>query len=89
MPLSDEQLEKMYNASLECSINLDIILKQLDKGDGKFEKHEERITQIEKEQSLLTGKMGAFILFLTLCGTIMIHGIGWILTHLFSSKGGL
>ena len=88
MPLSDEQLEKMYNASLGCSINLDNIRIQLDKGDGKFEKHEERITQIEKEQSLLTGKIGAFVLFLTLCVTITINGFGWIFAHIFSSKGG-
>ena len=87
MPLSDEQLEDMYRASLKCSINLENIHIQLDKGDGKFEKHEERITQIEKEQSLLTGKMGAFVLFLTLCATIVINGIGWGLTHLFSHKG--
>ena len=89
MSLSEQQLREMYNASLRCSINLDNISKQLDKGDGKFEKHEERLKLIEIEQTLLKSKLGAFILFLTLCATIAIQGIGWLLTHLFSSKGGL
>ena len=79
----------MYDASLKCSITLSSIGKQLDKGDEKFEKHEEKLKQIEIEQTLLKSKLGAFILFLTLCATIAIQGIGWILTHLFSSKGGL
>jgi hypothetical protein len=87
MPLSEKQLEEMYDASLKCSLNLDSICKQLDKGGEKFEKHEGRLTQIEKEQSFLKGKIGAFILFLTLCATITIQGIGWGLTHLFSNKG--
>ena len=87
MPLSEKQLEEMYKASLSCSMNLDIISKQLDKGDATFGEHEERIAQIEKDQSLLKGKIGAFILFLTLCGTILIQGIGWALSHLFSHKG--
>ena len=87
MPLSDEQLKEMYDASLNCSINLENIRKQLDKGDEKFEKHEKRIGQMEIEQSFLKGKIGAFILFLTLCATIAIQGIGWVLAHLFSHKG--
>ena len=86
MPLSDEQLEKMYNASLECSINLDIILKQLDKGDDKFGEHGKRITQIETEQTLLKTKIGAVVIFLTLCATIVINSFGWILTHLWGGK---
>lgn len=88
MPLSEAQLEEMYAASLKCSINLSHICKQLDKGDKTFGKHEGRITQVEKEQSLLKGKIGAFILFLTLCGTIMIQSVGWVISHLLSSKGG-
>ena len=87
MPLSEQQLKEMYDASLRCSINLDNIAIQLGKGDEKFGKHEGRITQIETEQSLLKSKIGAFILFLTLCATIAIQGIGWGLTHLFSHKG--
>ena len=87
MPLSDEQLVEMYKASLQCSINMDNICKQLEKGDEKFEEHRKRIGQIETEQSLLKSKIGAFILFLTLCATIAIQGIGWGLTHLFSHKG--
>ena len=88
MPLSEKQLEDMYEASLECSINLTHIMKQLDKGDETFGKQDERITQIEKDQALLKGKLGAFVLFLTLCGTIMLHGIGWVISHLFGCKGG-
>ena len=88
MPLSETQLEEMYAASLKCSTSLSHICKQLDKGDKTFGKHEERITQIEKDQALLKGKLGAFVLFLTLCGTIMLHGVGWVISHLFGCKGG-
>ena len=84
MPLSDQQLEEMYRASLNCSANLTHICKQLDKGDKRFGKHGERITQIEKEQAFLKGKIGAFVLFLTLCATITIQGFGWIIAHLWS-----
>ena len=88
MSLSTQQLEEMYKASIECSRDLSHICKQLDKGDEIFLGHGKRITKIEKEQSLLKGKLGAFVLFLTLCVTMIIHGIGWILSHLWSSKGG-
>ena len=88
MPLSEKQLEDMYKASLQCSTNLTHICKQLDKGDKTFGKHEERITQVEKDQSLLKGKIGAFVLFLTLCVTIMVYGVGWLLSYLFGCKGG-
>ena len=88
MPLSEKQLEDMYEASLKSSIDISHISKQLDKGDKTFGKHEERITQVEKEQSLLKGKIGAFVLFLTLCVTIMVYGVGWLLSYLFGCKGG-
>ena len=89
MPLSEKQLEDMYKASLQCSTNLTHICKQLDKGGKTFGKHEERIMQVEKEQSLLKGKIGAFVFILTFCGTILVCGVGWLLSYLFSSKGGL
>ncbi len=89
MPLSEEQLEEMYKASLKCSINLENIREQLDKGDDKFGEHGKRITQIETEQTLLKTKIGAVVIFLTLCATIIINSFGWVLTHLFSSKGGV
>ena len=88
MPLSTQQLEDMYNASIKCSRDLSHICKQLGKGDKTFLRHEDRIVQIEKEQSLLKGKLGAFVLFLTLCITMLIQGVGWLLSHLWSSKGG-
>ena len=76
----------MYEASLKCSTSLTHICKQLDKGDKTFLRHEDRITQIEKEQSLLKGKIGAFVLFLTLCVTMIIQGVGWIIAHLWGVK---
>ena len=83
MPLSEKQLEKMYDASLKCSIILGNICKQLDKGDDKFGEHGKRITQIEIEQTLLKTKIGAVVIFLTLCATIMINSFGWLITHLW------
>jgi len=80
MPLSEEQLEKMYEKTLETSAILAIIREQ-------FTEYGKRISKIESEQSLLKGKLGAFVLFLTLCGTIMVQGIGWAISHFFSVKG--
>jgi len=87
MPLSEEQLEKMYEKTLESSTILILVREQLENGNKEFKVHEKRINAIEKEQSLLKGKVGAFIIFLTLCGTIMVQGVGWILAHLWTSKG--
>ena len=83
MALSEKQLEDMYEASLRCSINLTQICKQMENGDIKFEKHEGRLSELESEQSLLKGKLGAFILILTLCATIIINGFVFIIGHLF------
>jgi len=81
MPLSEEQLEKMYEKTLETSAILVIIREQ-------FTEYGKRIRKIESEQSLLKGKVGGLIIFLTLCGTIMVQGIGWIISHFFGVKGG-
>ena len=83
MPLSEKQLEDMYEASLRCSINLTRICKQIEAGDIKFEKHEGRLSELEREQSLLKGKLGGFVLVLTLGATILINGFGFIVGHLF------
>ena len=101
MPLSEKQLELLYqkterlcekiaNASTEiteASTNISWIRGDLEKGAEKFGEHEKRINKLEDDQALLKGKLGAFVIFLTLCGTILIQGIGWVLTHLFSHKG--
>lgn len=84
MSLSEKQLEEMYKASLTCSTNLAHISQQLDQGGKTFGKHEERITHIEKEQAFLKGKIGAFVLFLTLCVTILLNGFGWTIAHLWT-----
>ena len=86
MALSEKQLEKMYNASLECSIKLDIITKELEGSNEKFKDHGKRIRVVENEQSFLKGKLGAFVLFLTLCATIIINGLGWFVTHFWGGK---
>ena len=88
MPLSEKQLEELYKKTIENHRDIHWIREDLEKGGKLFTKHEKRIGKVEKEQSLLKGKIGAFILFLTLCGTIMIQGIGWVISHLLSSKGG-
>jgi len=87
MPLSEEQLEDMYKKTLESSAILTLVREQLESGNKNLGEQEKRINKIEKEQSLLKGKIGAFIIFLTLCGTIIIQGFGWILAHLWTSKG--
>ena len=88
MPLSDEQLEEMHEKVIQDNTNITWIRDDLEKGSKKFIEHGERIAVMEKEQSLLKGKIGAFVLFLTLCGTILVQGIGWIFSHFLSSKGG-
>ena len=88
MPLSDEQLEEMHEKVIQDNTNLNWIRDELEKGSKRFTEHDRRITIVESEQSLLKGKIGAFVLFLTLCGAIIVQGIGWIISHLLSSKGG-
>ena len=88
MPLSDEQLVEMHEKVIQDNTNINWIRDDLEKGSKKFIELRERIAIVESEQSLLKGRIGAFVLFLTLCGTIVVQGIGWIITHFFSSKGG-
>ena len=59
--------------------------EELEKGGKKFKEQDTKINKIAGEQALLKGKLGAFVLFLTLCGTIMVHGIGWLLSHLWKT----
>lgn len=88
MPLSDEQLAEMHEKVIQDNTNIKWIRDDLEKGSKKFIELSERIAIVEGEQSLIKGKLGAFVLFLTLCGTIMVQGISWIITRFWSSKGG-
>ena len=85
MPLSEKQLEELYKKTIENHRDIHWIREDLEKGGKTFTKHEKKINKIEGEQALLKGKIGAFVLFLTLCGTIMVHGIGWVVSHLWKS----
>jgi len=85
MPLSEKQLEEMYKSVIKDNTNITWMREELEKGGKKFREQDRRINKIEGEQSLLKGKLGAFVLFLTLCGTIMVHGIGWLLSHLWKT----
>ena len=87
MPLSDEQLEEMLEKVIQDNTNIKWIRDDLEKGSKKFIELRERIVTVEGEQSLLKGRIGAFVLFLTLCGTILVQGIGWIISHFWSAKG--
>lgn len=88
MPLSEKQLEDLYKKTVETSINISWMRDQLQKGDATFLNLEGRIEQIELEHSLFKGKLGAFIIFFTFIITTMINGIGWIISHFFSLRGG-
>jgi len=85
MPLSDQQLEEMHEKVIQDNTNITWIREDLERGGKKFKEHDKRIGKIEGEQALLKGKLGAFVLFLTLCGTIMVQGIGWLLSHLWKT----
>jgi len=89
MSLSNEQLEEMHDKVIQDNTNIIWIRDQLEKGNKKFEEHDRRIDKIEREQSFLKGKIGAFVLFLTLCGTIMIQSVGWIVSRFLDYKGGV
>ena len=81
MPLSDQQLEEMYKRVIKDNTNISWMRENLEKGGKKFEEHEKRIRRIETEESLLKAKIGAVVIFLTLCVTIVINSFGWFIAH--------
>jgi hypothetical protein len=87
MALSEKRLEELYAKTVETAINIQWMREKIENSEKRFYDNEKRITQLEREQSILKGKLGTLIIFLTLCTTILIQGIGWILSHLFNIKG--
>lgn len=87
MPLSDKQLEELHEDTIINRRDIKWMRERLEKGSDTMTGICAKLSILEKEQALLKGKIGAFILFLTLCATMAIQGIGWLLSHLFSSKG--
>ena len=97
MPPPEQQLETLYNKTerlcekiaagavkiTEASTNISWIRKDLEKGNEKFIEHEKRIRKMEGEGALLKAKIGAVVIFLTLCATIVINSFGWLIAHLW------
>lgn len=70
MALTDEQLGKMLT-------DIEWIREDLQKGRDTFSDHNERIAELEKNQAVITTKLGAFVitgLFIcTIVGNAVIH----------------
>ena len=70
MPLTDEQLGKMLT-------DIEWIREDLQKGRDTFSGHNERIIELEKNQAVITTKLGAFVitglLICTMVGNAVIQ----------------
>ena len=88
MSLSDKQLEELHKDTITNRRDIKWIRERLEAGGDTMDDLYGKINRIEREQLLLKGKIGAFVLFLTLCATMAIQGIGWLLSYLFKFKGG-
>jgi len=89
MPLSDKQLAELYKKTIENHRDIHWIREDLERGGIKFKEQDIKISKIAGEQAFIKGKLGAFVLFLTLCATIMVHGIAWLVSHLLGYKWGV
>lgn len=81
MPLSKLQEEEMYLKTMETSVNISWIRERLQKGDKTLETHSKRLRCLEREHSILKGKLGAFILGITFIISLFVNGILWAFSH--------
>jgi len=62
MPLTDNQQTEMYKSVLETRNNLKWIREEQENQDKAIKEHEEKITELEKKQAVISTKLGAFLL---------------------------
>ena len=79
MPLSEQQLEELYKTTLENRTDIGWIREHLESCDDEMTLISRRQNGIEKENALLKGKLGAFVIVLSLSATILFNGIGLVL----------
>jgi len=79
MPLSEQQLEELYETTLENRTDIGWIRECLEKSGNKITRISQRQNGIEKENALLKGKLGAFVIVLSLIATLLFNGIGLVL----------
>jgi hypothetical protein len=84
MGKTDEECQELSKLVATCTTNMAWIKERLEKGDIVFDKHESLLHDLEKEHSLLKGKLGAFILGLTFIVSLLINGILWVWSHIGS-----
>lgn len=79
MALSEEQLEELYKTTLENRTDIGWIRERLENGSDEMVRISRRQNGIEKENALLKGKLGAFVIVLSLSATILFNGVGLVL----------
>jgi pyruvate/2-oxoacid:ferredoxin oxidoreductase alpha subunit len=86
MNITDKDHMEMSKLVTTCTANMEWIKERLEKGDTSFAAFDARLISLEKEHSLMKGKLGAFILGLTFFVTLVINGILWGASHLSGGK---
>lgn len=81
MPLSEQQLEELYDTTLENRRDIGWIRECLEANNHAMIAINGRQNVLEKEHSILKGKLGAFVLVLTFGATVLINGFVWIGGH--------
>lgn len=79
MGLSEQQLEELYKTTLENRTDIGWIRERLENSGDEIVRISGRQNGIEKENAILKGKLGAFVIVLSLSATILFNGIGLVL----------
>lgn len=79
MGLSEQQLEELYKTTLENRTDIGWIRERLENSGDEIVRISRRQNGIEKENAILKGKLGAFVIVLSLSATILFNGIGLVL----------
>lgn len=81
MGLSEAQTEELYRTTLKNRTDIEWMRECLEKNNKTMVSLSKRQSVLESEHSLLKGKLGAFIIVLTLGATLFINGFVWISSH--------
>ena len=88
MTLSKEQEEEICRLTVQTARDITWIRARLERGDKRLDdcddrivRSSERLGDLEGEQKLLKGKLGAIVLFLSLIFTGLLHVMGWAVSH--------
>ncbi|MEA1957606.1 MAG: hypothetical protein U9N01_04545 [Euryarchaeota archaeon] len=81
MALSEEQEAEMYKQTLEGAKDIRLMRERLEKGDATMDDLSGRMRDLEIEHALWKGKLGAFVLGLTLVISLLWQGVLWAWSH--------